>query len=171
MPKTYAELYKELAQAKSEDEKQLARQALLTCVRDELDSPHTEIEQIKTGLEVLQTRGTLEDIQRIDDVVVRHSLDGFTLNFAREVKRHLQERCYLLADISRDEEDILRTQPLTPKDPGSRWLAVRRGKILAEGAERAEVEAAVSRMQVARSSLVALIVPVGSALPSVHERR
>lgn len=172
MAKSYSELYQDIARAGSDVlARQRAVQALLAFIRTELESPRTAKDRIKTGLEALQRYGTAEDISRIDDVIARRSLDDATLDSAREIKRQIQERCYLLADISQEEEDAVRSGALVPKDPRSRWLAVRRGAIVFEAAERAEVEAEITRRQRARPSYMAVVVPVGSALRNSHERR
>ena len=172
MPKTYSDLQQAVAQAgRDAQAKQPAIEELLAFVRAELDSPRTARDRIKIDLEVLHTHGKKEDIQRIDDVITRRTLDDVTVDFAREIKRQIQERCYLLTDISQEEEEALRTRAPTPRDPKSRWLAIWRGVIVVEGAERAEVEAEITRRQRARSSYVALVIPVDGALRNSHERR
>lgn len=167
----YSQLHQNVARAETVEDKQRAVQALLDFVRTELESQRTARDRIKPDLETLQRWGTADDIQRIDDVIARRSLDDSTLDFAREIKRLIQERCYLLADISQEEEDAVRSGALVPKDPRSRWLAVRRGRILFEAAERAEVEAYITSRRRTRPSYMAMVVPVGGALRNSHERR
>lgn len=167
----YSQLYQNVARAETLEEKQRAVQALLDFVRTELESPRTDRERIKPDLEILQRWGIADDIRLIDAVLARRSVDDSTLDCAREIKRQIQERCYLLADISQEEEDAVHSGALVPKDPRSRWLAVRRGRILFEAAERAEVEAYITSRRRTRPSYMAVVVPVGSALRNSHERR
>lgn len=168
----YSQLFLNIERAgRDAQAQQRAIQALLDFVRTELESPRTVRERIKPDLDILQRWGTADDIQRIDDVIARRSLDDCTLDSAREIKRQIQERCYLLADISQEEEDAVRSGALVPRDPGSRWLAVRRGVIVAEAVERAEVEAEITRRQRTRSSYVAVVVPAGGVFRNSHERR
>jgi hypothetical protein len=158
-------------QVKETEEKLREAQVRLSNARDELDSSQIPRDEIRANLEVLLTDGTIDDIGRIAGVISRMELDNDTLEFASEVKRQLQERSYLLAEIIQEEQDILSTRNLVPRDPRSRWLAVRRGTILAEAVERAEVEEAITGKQEECASYVALVVPVGNPLPSIRERR
>jgi hypothetical protein len=168
----YSQLFLNIERAGSDAQaQQRAIQALLDFVRTELESPRTARDRIKPDLDILQRWGTADDIQRIDDVIARRSLDDSTLDSALEIKRQIQERCYLLADISQEEENAVRSGTLVPKDPRSRWLAVRRGRILFEAAERTDVEAEITRRQRARSSYVAVVVPADGVLRNSHERR
>ena len=172
MAKTYSELYQDIERAGSDPQaRQRAIEAMLSFVRAELETPRIARDRVKADLEFLQGNGTAEDVRRINDIIARRSLDDSTLDFAREIKRQIQERCYLLAEISQEEEAAVRSRTLVPKDPRSRWLAVRRGVIVAEAAERADVEAEITRRQRARSSYVAVVVPAGGVLPNSHKRR
>jgi hypothetical protein len=172
MAKSYSELYQDIAHAGIDPQaRRRAIETLLSYVRSELEAPRIARDRIKGDLEILQGHGTAEDIRRIDDIIARRSLDDSTLDFAREVKRLIQERCYLLAEISQEEEAAVRSGALVPRDPRSRWLAVRRGVIVAEAVERADVEAEITRKQRARSSYVAVVVPAGGVFRNSHERR
>jgi tryptophan 2,3-dioxygenase len=172
MARSYSELYQDIARAGGDAQaRQRAIEALLGFVRAELETPRIARDRIKADLEILQGHGTAEDIRRIDDIIARPSMDDCTLDFACEVKRQIQERCYLLAEISQEEEDAVRGGALVPKDPRSQWLAVRRGVIVAEAAERADVEAEITRKQRVRSSYVAVVVPADGVLRNSHERR
>src|ERR1044071_2815100 len=172
MARSYSDLSQDFARAGSDSHaRQRAIETMLGFVRAELETPRISRDRIKADLEFLQGNGTAEDLRRIDDIIARRSMDDFTLDFAREVKRQIQERCYLLAEISQEEEDAVRSGALVPRDPRSRWLAVRRGVIVAEAVERAEVEAEITRRQRARSCYVAVVVPAGGGFRNSHERR
>src|SRR5712672_3571071 len=110
MAKSYSELYQDIPRAGSDPQaRQRAIEALLSYVRSELETPRIARDRIKADLEILQGHGTAEDIRRIDDIIARRVLDDSTLDFAREVKRLIQERCYLLAEISQEEEAAVRS--------------------------------------------------------------
>jgi hypothetical protein len=169
---TYAQLYEAIAKAGDDPvAKATAVEALLHFIRGELESPHTAADRVKNGIEMLHRFGTIDDVALLARVIARgQPLDD--LGFAREVKRQLQERHYLLAEISEEEEEFLRTHTLTPENPRSKWMAVRLGRIVADAPDRVDVEAAVARKQGTRSTpYVALIVPVGEDFPGSHERR
>jgi hypothetical protein len=175
---TYAQLYQAIPKAGNDPvAKARAVENLLGFVRRELESPRTDADTIKSGLEVMQAHGTTDDIPLIGGLIEHRSreplkLDPLTLEFAREVKRQLQERFYLLADIRYEEDEFLQASTPVPKDPRSEWLAIRRGQIVAEARDRVDVEAAIARKQGAKSSpYVALIIPVGGIFPDFHERR
>lgn len=83
---------------------------------------------------------------------------------AREARRRKQEMEYRLSEIDAEEEYILLHSPPKPRNPASRWMAVRLGKVVAEGMERAEVVQSIARIQMFDPWYCAIIVEVGVPL-------
>lgn len=95
--------------------------------------------------------------------------------FAEEVRRQILEEFYLWNEIDKEEETgILKNapqhNPALRKKRESKWIALRLGKVIAEGMERKEVEEAVEKIQNIHPKLFAVVLEVGKDLPINYPR-
>lgn len=147
---------------------------LLRTARREIDDPSTPAATMnnRIGL-LLELGGEPEDIKRLERLQARleashdpqDRMARTLVENACEARRQMQERAYMLSDIDEEEERLLLEEgPPAPNDPASKWVAVRRGRRVAEGPDRASVERKVRRHQEGKPGYFAVIVEVGKPL-------
>lgn len=120
-------------------------------------APATDVIPI---VEELLSDSRLEDITRLDRVLSKTSLNEQQRTMVREIRRRIQERECQIEDINREEEELIRAGLPRPKDAASKWIAVRLGKLVAEGPDRGAVMAKLREKQRGDQPIIALSVPL-----------
>lgn len=137
---------------------------------DRLTLPRSMAE-IAAAMEPLSQMGQRDDIRRIDRVLAQPQLHEQVRDMAREIRRRIQEREYMLPDIYREEEEAVTERGLPqPRDASARWMAVRLGIAAMEGATLQEVEDKIARRQHDGQPFFAFTVEIDKPLPVIRRR-
>ena len=134
---------------------------MLNRVREEMANSRTPIAELSAGQGLLRDFGDATDIVRLRELLEHRSdLDEQVVDMTGETIRRLQEKENLRDEIAREETIRLRLMTPYPRKQDSRFIAIRRGKIVAEAADSSSVSVAIVRKRQTNRSYHAMVLSV-----------